>query len=104
MEVIFTPAAPRHFFFAPLKHLPPSSVPREAGGQVGKQGQSWSGRGRQGEVAQPQVKDRLWCFLPTLVFHFPRSQGRQAHGTRTGGGEQRVVEAPHRLWPTHKAG
>lgn len=44
----------------------------------------------QREVGQPQAKERNWCFLPTLKFHFPRSLVRQAHGTGSNGGEGRM--------------
>lgn len=97
MEVAFDPCHPSSFCFFPgLKHLPLCSVPPR-GRRAGSQARQKPGGAGQGEVGQPQAKEHVWCFLPTLMFHFPRLLMRRAHGTRRNGGEWRMGRSTP--WP-----
>lgn len=98
MEVAFYPCHPSSFFFffPGLKHLSLCLVPPR-GKWAGSQARPKLGEAGQGEVGQPQPKEHEWCFLPTLMFHFPGLLMRQAHGTRRNGGEWRMGRSTP--WP-----
>lgn len=71
------PATPHHLFSS-LNHLPPNSVPLEAGSQARPK----LGAGRE-RLGSPRL--RVTSGVSILMFHFPRSLVRRAHGTRTMG-------------------